>query len=95
MLQLEKALHIMRSQHAEIKSTSDLKLVEANALVTGIREKSLEADSKLRVADAQDADLSRKNLEIQRKLNQVDVRENALQRERLFFNTEYDLDEPD
>lgn len=70
-----------------------MKLVEANALVTGIRDKSLEAESKLRAADAKYADLSSKNFEIERKLNEVDIRENALQRERLSFNTEYDYDE--
>ncbi|RVW44833.1 Protein crowded nuclei 1 [Vitis vinifera] len=49
---LEKALHEMRSEYAEIKFTSDSKLAEANALVTSIEERSFEVEAKLHAADA-------------------------------------------
>ncbi|KAL9231343.1 hypothetical protein vseg_006582 [Gypsophila vaccaria] len=93
VLDMEKALREMRSEHAEIKFTADSKLAEANALASSIEEKSLEVEAKLHEADAKFAEASRKASEIERKLQDLERREGALRRERMSFNSEKDSHE--
>ncbi|KAF3771890.1 CROWDED NUCLEI 1 protein [Nymphaea thermarum] len=51
-IQMEKALHEMHVESAEVKFTSNKKLAEAQALVAGVEEKSMEAEAKINSAEA-------------------------------------------
>ncbi|KAJ9564194.1 hypothetical protein OSB04_000160, partial [Centaurea solstitialis] len=79
--ELEKALHEMRMEIAEIKFTAESKLEEAKALSSIVEEKWLEVEVKLHEADTKLAEVSRKASEIQRKSIELEAKENSLLKE--------------
>lgn len=89
--QLERDLKYLQQEHTEVKSTSEAKLAEANALVMGIKEKALEVDKERAIAEEKLSVINRKSSELERKLKDVETREKVLQRERLSLATEYEI----
>lgn len=90
-MQLEKALRDSGADNAQTKQSSEAKMVKANALLSGFKEKSMDVETKLHVADAKLEEVYKTSLELERKLQEVETRDSLLQRERMSFIAEYDM----
>uniref|UniRef100_A0A1J3EUN8 Putative nuclear matrix constituent protein 1-like protein n=1 Tax=Noccaea caerulescens TaxID=107243 RepID=A0A1J3EUN8_NOCCA len=91
--ELERDLKYLQQEHSVVKSTSEAKLAEANALVMGTKENSLEVDRKRALAEEKLAVISRKSSELEKKLKDVETHEKLLQREHLSLVTEREAHE--
>ncbi|KFK41306.1 hypothetical protein AALP_AA2G113200 [Arabis alpina] len=91
--ELERDLKYLQQEHTEVKSTSEAKLAEANALVMGIKENALEVERKRFIAEEKLSVFNRKSSELERKLKEVETREKVLQREQLSLATEREAHE--
>jgi hypothetical protein len=63
-MQLEKALCEIQEERDQIKFTSVTKLANADALVVGIGDKSLEVEEKLHEMEAHESILQRERLSL-------------------------------
>ncbi|XP_017227000.1 nuclear matrix constituent protein 1-like [Daucus carota subsp. sativus] len=90
---LEKALRDSGADNAQTKQSSEAKMVKANALLSGFKEKSMDVETKLHVADAKLEEVYKTSLELERKLQEVETRDSLLQRERMSFIAEREAHE--
>lgn len=86
--ELEKALREANEEQAQLRLASDSKLAEANKLVIGIEEESLEIEKKLQAAEDKLANVSRKSTELNIRLEEVEARESLLEKEHHTLSAE-------
>lgn len=90
---IERALHEMRAETAEIKLASESKLAEARNMMEDAQERFIEAESKLHAAESLQAEASRYRSAAERKLQEVEAREDGLRRQTAAFKAECDAKE--
>ncbi|KAK6923916.1 LOW QUALITY PROTEIN: hypothetical protein RJ641_010116, partial [Dillenia turbinata] len=85
---LEKALHEMRAEAAEVKVAAESSLAEARKMADDAEVKFAEAEAKLLAAESLEADASRYHRAAERKLHEVEAREDDLRRHIISFKSE-------
>lgn len=90
---LEKTLHEMRAECAEVKVSAENKMVEARHMIDDAEKKYAEAETKLHAAELAQADATRYQRAAERKLLEVEAREEDLRRRSLSFKSERDAKE--
>lgn len=78
----------MHAKEEQKKHESEVMLANANALVSGVGDKSLEVKEKLHDADAKLAEVNRKCSQLDMKMQELERRESVLQEERRSLKAE-------
>ena len=78
----------MNQEQAKVRLSSNSMVAEANTLVNGVEEKSLELEKNLKAAEAKLAELNRKCTRLDIRLEEVEARESVLQKEQQTLQTE-------
>ncbi|KAL1812174.1 hypothetical protein ACET3Z_022239 [Daucus carota] len=79
-------------ERAKLQS-SEAKRVETDAMLSGLKAKSMDLEKKLHVAEVKLEEANRKRLELGRKLEEVETRDSLFQREVEFFIAEREAQE--
>ncbi|XP_014509144.1 protein CROWDED NUCLEI 4 [Vigna radiata var. radiata] len=90
---LEKALHELRTESAEIKVAAESKFAEASQLIDEAQKKITDAEAKVRAAESLQTEANRYHNAAERKLRDVEAREDNLRRQLMSFKA--DCDEKD
>ncbi|KAF3970938.1 hypothetical protein CMV_005409 [Castanea mollissima] len=92
---LEKALHEMRAESAEIKVSAESKLADGRIMVEDAQKKFTEAEAKLHSAESLQAEATRYHRAAERKLQEVEAREDELRRRLISFKSDCEEKEKD
>ncbi|XP_073041157.1 uncharacterized protein [Primulina eburnea] len=92
---IEKTLHEMRAEYAEVKVSSESKYAEAQNMVEDGNNKLLEADEKRRAAELLELEASHYHRMAERKLHEIEEREDDLRRRMTTLKSELDAKEKD
>ncbi|KAL2905554.1 Protein CROWDED NUCLEI 4 [Bienertia sinuspersici] len=90
---LEKALHEIRTECAEVKVASESKMVEARNMVEDAERKYAEAEAKLRTAEFLRDEARRSERAAGRRLQEIEAREDDLRRRMASFKSDCDVKE--
>ncbi|XP_074309084.1 uncharacterized protein LOC141643712 [Silene latifolia] len=90
---VEKALHEMRAECAEVKVSAESRMAEARSMVEDAQQKLAEAEVKLRAAESMRDEARRSESAAGRKLLEVEAREDDLRRRMSSFKSDCDAKE--
>ncbi|KAJ4966526.1 hypothetical protein NE237_018375 [Protea cynaroides] len=93
MANIEKTLHEMRAESAEMKIAAESKMTEAESMVEDTQKKYTDVETKLHVAESLQAEASRYHRAAERKLQEIEAREDELRRRLISFNSDCDAKE--
>ncbi|XP_068343860.1 protein CROWDED NUCLEI 4-like isoform X2 [Pyrus communis] len=90
---IEKAMHELRAESAEMKVAADSKLSEARKMVEDAQKKFTDAEGKLHAAESLQAEACRFHRIAERKMREVEAREDDLRRNILSFKMDCETKE--
>lgn len=90
---IEKALHEMRTECAEVKVAAESKMAESRSMVEDAQRKYVEAEAKLHTAESLRDEARRCERAAGRKLQEVESREDDLRRRMASFKSDCDVKE--
>ncbi|KAL6573080.1 hypothetical protein OROHE_002556 [Orobanche hederae] len=90
---IEKTLHEMRAEYAEVKIAAETKFSEARRMVDDALKKLTDSEEKMRAAESLEAEASRYHRTAERKLHEVEEREDDLRRRIMSLKSDYEAKE--